>query len=227
MESTIIPPCPKCCPPKTCRQRNPPFSPTSLAAPTCPAKALWRRRKPCECGSTTPSLHHSTRPRLHFSSQSPLTKIRTYGCIICVRHVAIRPAPPPGGCARRRRGGRPELPGQPILPSFTFPAAPKCLFLQCNSAESCNSDKVLTAKNAKNTETRTYVAFSLRSLHCCLSISLIFARILPWVAAGFLTQSRKGAKAQRAFSGLATLQCYPQELRIFGKVFRTVLPKDK
>src|ERR1039458_2604663 len=40
----------------------------------------------------------------------------------------------------------------------------KCVFLQCNSVESCNSNKILTAKNAKNTETRAYGAFSLRSL---------------------------------------------------------------
>jgi hypothetical protein len=80
-----------------------------------------------------------------------------------VRHVGIRPGPHPGGCARRRHGGRRELPGQSILPFATFPAAPKCTFSQCNSVESCNSTKNLTAKNAKTTETRPY-GYSLRSL---------------------------------------------------------------
>jgi len=46
------------------------------------------------------------------------------------------------------------------------------LVLQCNSAESCNSDKILTARNAKNPETRTYVAFSLRSLRSLWLIHL-------------------------------------------------------
>jgi len=37
------------------------------------------------------------------------------------------------------------------------------------------------------------------------------------------TQRRKGPKAQRVFSVLATLQCYIGKLRIFGKIFPPLL----
>jgi hypothetical protein len=60
-----------------------------------------------------------------------------------------------------------------------------------------------------------------------LSESFLFANTLPRIAAGFLTvnpesfrgKSRKGAKPQRVFSALASLQCYPSKLRIFDKFF--------
>ena len=92
----------------------------------------------------------------------------------------------------------------------------------------------------------------LEALDCNVTKSFISAKILPRMARGLLTQRRKVAKAQRASSDLAAsrlgdfalkglfhhpgsvlwmrlaaLQCYPQELRIFGKIFRTVFPKDK
>jgi hypothetical protein len=43
-----------------------------------------------------------------------------------------------------------------------------------------------------------------KSLLCKTSESFLFARILLRMPAGFLPQSRQGAKAQRAFSGLAS-----------------------
>jgi len=50
------------------------------------------------------------------------------------------------------------------------------LVLQCKSVESWNSNKILTTKNAKSTETRTYGDSSLRSL-CSLRLIHFWLRL--------------------------------------------------
>jgi len=70
-----------------------------------------------------------------------------------------------------------------------------------------------------NAKASKKIAYDVSSLHCNPVKSLSFARIPTPMMAEFLTQSRRDAKAQRVFPFLASPRCYPQELRIFDKIF--------
>ena len=61
----------------------------------------------------------------------------------------------------------PDKPSQTIFFTLTMQS-----HLQRNSLKSCNSNKILTAKNAKITETITYGVFSLRSMRSLWLIQL-------------------------------------------------------
>jgi hypothetical protein len=78
----------------------------------------------------------------------------------------LKPTQPP--CHKQLTIKITPFQSRPIVPNrviFLFQAMQQRLALQCNSLKSCNSNKILTTKNAKSTETRTYGVFSLRSFY--------------------------------------------------------------
>jgi len=115
-----------------------------------------------------------------------------------------------GNGKKRFQDYSPDNHSPDICPAFSIRHPPSWLWLRlaaldCNSGESSNSNKILTAKNA---ETRTYVVFSLRSVRSLWSIHLWLRRAALGLMRIFAANHRKclsmnHLRAQRDFSNQA------------------------